>query len=286
MEPQLLSMTQAEYLADPCPRPSLSSSVAHTLISESPLHAWLKHPKLGHAPRESSDSMDRGTIIHALLFGTMSDNVLIVDADDWRTKAAKEKRADAYLMKKTPVLKCDMEDAQEVAEHLRREVQAAGIELGEISERAAVWEEDTPAGKVLCRGMIDNLNAARIIDLKTCRSAHPSSCAKHVIEYGYDIQFAAYTSFLRKYQPECAGREDFVWLFAEELPPGSPRRVILTVARPDGAMQELGRARWAKACQRWAECMASGHWPAYADSPVRLEPPAWAVKQELESSYI
>ena len=37
--------------------PSLSSSVARTLIQQSPIHAWFKHPKLGNAPRESTASM-------------------------------------------------------------------------------------------------------------------------------------------------------------------------------------------------------------------------------------
>ncbi len=119
-----------------------------------------------------------------------------------------------------------------------------------------------------------------ILDLKTCQSAHPKAIARSMIDHGADVQWAAYTSAIRKLNPLMAGREDMAFLFVEELPEGSPNRVLLTVARPDGSMREHGRARWEHACEKWAACLKSGVWPGYGT--VSVAAPNWALT-ELES---
>ena len=89
----LLSMES--YQRDPCPSPSLSSHIAHRLITQSPLHAWYAHPRLN--PRyveEDSTAFDLGSCAHALLLEG-EDSIAVIEADDWRTKVAKEARAKA-----------------------------------------------------------------------------------------------------------------------------------------------------------------------------------------------
>ena len=44
-----LGVIEAEYHADPAPEPSLSRSLAHTLLTRSPRHAWQAHPRLNPA---------------------------------------------------------------------------------------------------------------------------------------------------------------------------------------------------------------------------------------------
>src|SRR5688572_24266058 len=66
---RLLDITPADYHLDPCVTPSLSSSIAHTLVTKSPLHAWTEHPRFGALRSESSKAQDEGSIIHKLLLG-------------------------------------------------------------------------------------------------------------------------------------------------------------------------------------------------------------------------
>lgn len=287
MTPQLLDIPAAEYHADGIgqSRPSLSSSIAHVLTSKSPLHAFMQHPKLGKQPREATPEMDRGTLLHALALGTPVE-VSPVDYNDWRTKAAQAQRDLAREHGMVPMLAREWDDLQEVAASLRKELVEQGITLKTLTgqvEQVVVWEEQTAAGPVLCRGMIDHLDGAAILDLKTIRDAHPDTCTRSIMDRGYHLQAAAYCSAVRQLYPELAGRESFRWAFCEILPPGSPRRVVLTVAKPSGAMRELGAALWAQACETWGRCLAADSWPAYVVGEAALEPPAWAMKETFEA---
>ncbi|AMV24550.1 exonuclease VIII [Gemmata sp. SH-PL17] len=280
--PCIVDMTAAEYHRDPCPSPSLSASIAKVLLNESPLHAWLKHPKFGGLRGEATEEMDSGTIVHEMLLGK-GPVVEVLHFKDYRTDAAKAARDAARAEGLIPVLVHKYESLAAIARDLVTEIQLAGFDLAGFRTEAPVfWYEETGLGPVLCRGMMDavRIQAGAILDLKnTC--ADPKKFAKKAIDFGYDIQFAAYTSALRKLNPEIAGREDFVWLLAEELPEGAPKRVALTVARPDGTLREHGRSRWKRACELWAKCLQTGHWPAYATEPVQIEAPVWALKEEL-----
>lgn len=298
MQPAFLQMSAADYHADKVADvPTLSASVAATMVRQSAYHAWLRHPKLGGVASESTPDQGRGTAIHALVLDTGIEQIEIIGAENYRTKIAQEARDAAIAKGKTPMLSRELDDARQVAAAIRERLLELGVTLSGPpdlvrNEQVAVWTEDTPAGPVLCRGMMDNVAldapevvaaAGRVLDLKTCRSAHPKACSSHVVEYGYDLQAAAYLSAVENVRPDLAGRVDFVWAFVEELPADSPRRVAVTLARPDGALAELGRVRWARACECWARCLSTGRWPDYtAGGAVRLEAPAWILKEELE----
>ena len=88
-----------QYRADPCPQPSLTQSIAKVILDHSPLHAWHAHPRLN--PRFVQDEekkFDIGNTAHALLIGR-GKSIAVIDADDWRTKAAKEAREAAAFAK-------------------------------------------------------------------------------------------------------------------------------------------------------------------------------------------
>src|SRR5438132_1009339 len=92
MTARFLDCTQAEYFADPCEQPSLSVSIATELILRSPLHAWQIHPRLGGLRRPTTEAMENGTLIHALLLGKGENRIAVLDVKDFRTNAAKEAR--------------------------------------------------------------------------------------------------------------------------------------------------------------------------------------------------
>lgn len=278
----LPDLSAAEYHADPCARPSLSASIATTLVSRSPLHAWNAHPRLGGVRREPTPAMDAGSLLHALLLG--GTELAIIEADDFRTKAAQAERDAAYARGAVPVLARAHDDAQELADCVRDELADLGLGLTGESEVSVEWEEESGAGPVLCRGRMDHVwwDRAAILDLKTCQSAHERAVRSHVWEYGYDVQRAAYCSAMRKLRPEMVGREKFTFVFVETLPPGSRRRAIVQPVELDGPFREIGERRWRRAVDAWGQCLATDLWPAYAAprTTVTVEAPGWAIAQE------
>jgi len=276
----IYDMPAAVYHRDPCDTPSLSASIGHRLLSESPKHAWLAHPKLGGAAAKNSKAFDRGSIVHELLLGC-GKGLEPIDAEDFKTKAARESRDAAYAAGKTPVLQGDLADAMDVARRLEEQLDDLGILLNGTSETVAIWEEPTQfGGSVICRGMMDHLilDAATIYDIKSIRSANPKVCQRHMVEYGYDIQWAAYTSALGKLRPDLAGRTDFVFLFCELDPP-----YCITPVRPSGSMRQLGQSKWDRAVESWSFCRTSGKWRGYTEGIIEVEAPPWAMAQELGS---
>lgn len=278
----IFSMKAEDYHSDPCEKPSLSSSIAKRLVGESPYHAWLMHPRLGKCGI-TSDAMDRGTLIHSMILGHIKDEFVLIEADDYRTKAARSARDSARAEGKTPVKIADYRDAEAVAADVHEDLTHRGIVLTGHSEVVFVWVEDVGGVEVQCRAMLDHIvpENSTIIDFKNCESAHPSSVQRSIYNYGYDVQYAAYTSAFDHVFPDLAGRSDFLWAFIEQLPDEAAKKAAVQLYRPDGMMRELGRKRWAKGLKLWANCIKTGHWPFYGDGPLPITPQGWVVKEEL-----
>jgi len=279
MKPGLYpSISHEGYHADPCPSPSLSASIAHKLVTRSPLHAWHAHPKLGAGEREDpTAAMDNGTLVHRMLLGKGPDLVR-VEADDWRTKAAKEARDAAREAGKLAVLAEKLDAAIVLSETLTKRLKDEhGIVLDGLSEVTAVWRE----GDVWCRGRFDHWKelgvAGTIYDLKFVDNASPEAFARHMVNYGSDIQEAAYVSAVETLYPPMAGRVRF-WFIAIESSPPHPIQVYGSA----GSMRELGRRKWRRAVDLWSSCLSSGKWPGYGSDVLTVEAPAWEVAKDME----
>lgn len=277
----LLKMTADQYHADPCEAPSLSSSIAKKIVTESAFHGWLHHPKLGKLKNEASKTMIRGTVIHALVLGE-KPNVVLIDAENFTTKAAKSSRDSAIAEGSLPYLLKDYREAEAIADEVQDALRLESIHLSGAIEVAAFWTETVGNQEIQCRALMDHTipEEGVVHDFKTCDNAHPDFLGRQCVNFGYDIQWAAYDSGLGKIM-DLGGRIDFSWIFIEELPEGSPRKTIVQVLRPSGMMRELGRARWGQGLSRWAECTKAERWPAYYDGPAMIDPPEWSVKQAL-----
>lgn len=280
-------LTGAQYHRDPCERPSLSASCANVLLAKSAYHAWLQHPRLGGVQREATDAMDAGSLLHALLLEGGA-GVEVIDAEDFRTNAAKTARDAARAAHRVPVLAKVYDAACALADDVGAQLRALGIDLatGE-SEVSVEWTETTDDGTdVLCRGRMDHLWLDRglILDLKTCQSAHPRAVTKHVEAYGYHIQRAAYVSAMNKIRPDLAGRnpDPFTFVFCETLPAASKRRAIVQPVKLDALFRETGERRWKRAVETWARCIATDEWPAYAPTgeTMVVEAPGWTLAEE------
>jgi len=271
------------YHSDPN-GPSLSASMAGTLLNKSAYHAWLTHPKKGALRFEATKPMNAGTLLHALVLGKGIEGVEIIDGfANYKKKDAQEARDAAVDAGKTPMLRHEYEDAALVAKDVRESLEDLGYALTGISEAVVTWYEQSEYGPVKCRAMMDHLrlDLCAVWDFKTSNSAHPRAIQSHIMEYGYDIQESAYRSALRKLVPGSAGRESFTFLFCETMPPGSPRRALITPCRLNGTFRAIGENRWRRAVELWAKCNRDDLWPAYTESCIEIEPPTWALRNEV-----
>jgi hypothetical protein len=275
----ILDCSQEAYRKDPLPVPSLSQSIAHTLLTESPLHAWAEHPRLGNLRKPSTKAMDAGTILHKLVLGKGAD-VEIIQADSYRTKLAQEIRDRAIEQRRTPILEREYAVITGALEQIQANVRAYGIELSGESEVPVKWAEQGSLGPVLCRGMIDHVLMDRgiIYDVKKTQSAHPKACGRAAANYGMALQYSAYTSAVAKLRPDFEGRIDFVFVFIEIEPP-----YAVFACRPNGMLRELGDMQWNRAVRLWEHCLATNNWPGYggAGGIGVLEAPSWAITDEL-----
>jgi PDDEXK-like domain of unknown function (DUF3799) len=255
--------------------PRLHQSIAHVLISRSPLHAWQRHKLLGATPSEPTEATDRGTFIDKMILGG-GPELEVIDAPDWRTKAAQEARAAAREVGSIPILVGRYESLMETVKAIRAQLKARGL-LFAAGERKVKLRWTEPYYGVECGGELDYLAAPTIYDLKTTKDASPNAIARSMVDYGYDIQHAAYRQALETLRPELAGKSRMLFLFVETEPP-----YALTIAEPSGTMRSLGAHKWDRACRTWRDCLASGVWPGYADDVVQIEALPWQMTQELQ----
>lgn len=274
-------MAAVTYHADPCPQPSLSSSIAKLLCLQSPKHAWAAHPRLNpQAVQQEEERFDVGTAAHALILEGAS-NIEIVQADDWRTKAAKEQRDAARAAGKTPLLAKKWADVQAMAQSIVGQL-AEHTDGGQDMfkngkpEQVLVWQEESG---VWCRARLDWLRPGAVDDLKTTPNANPEVCSRTLFGNGYDISAAFYLRGLKRLTGEDAV---FRFAFIETTQPHALSVVGLTA----GAMM-LAERKVRYALDLWKTCLDNNEWPGYEGKTAWAEAPpwseaAWMAKEDRE----
>ncbi len=265
MTARILDVSPDEYFA----LPHFSASAAKVLIAKSPAHARAENN------RQPTKAMDAGNVIHRLVLGKGRD-YRVVDAEDWRTKAAKAAKREARALGLTPILEQEYLGYQRAARRITEQLANAGLILDGASELPIEWHEQTEHGPVACRGMMDHVWIDRgiVLDLKVTADACPTSVERTAENLGYAIQSAAYTGALTKLRPDLAGRIRFVFAFAEAEEP-----YALNLCEPDGLFRELGERRWSRAVNAWARCLKNNEWPAYPGIND-LSAPTWILARE------
>jgi len=160
----ILQCDPTAYHADPCTVPSLSASLAIKLVQECPVKAWEAHPRLGNQKMKPNRAMQFGSVCHQRFTGVDTD-IVVIDAPDYRTKAAQRERDEAVASGKTPILKCEQKSVDAIADAAINACSEAGISLGGQWEQVIVWDDDG----IQCRAMMDHadLSVPYILDLKT-----------------------------------------------------------------------------------------------------------------------
>lgn len=277
MKPGIHVIPADVYHADPCLAPSLSNSIAKIMLRQSPRHAWMAHPRLNphHAGKDSS-RFDIGTAAHAVFLERDNSKIVVIDAEDWRSKAAKDARDAARALGKTPLLAAQYDDVSamvEAASEFLAGSELAGIMSNGRPERTVIWQE--PCG-IWCRARLDWLtyDDATILDYKTTDSAEPDAFIRRLNSLDYDLQAA----FYRRGMLAVTGQSPRFVLLAQEI--DAPYSCSL-VAMSEHAMT-IADEKVEMAIAMWRDCLAADSWPAYSGRIHYAEPPVWAQYQHEE----
>lgn len=269
-----------DYHRDPAPEASLSSTLAKTMLAQSPLHAWTASPRLNPAwePVEKK-TFDIGRAAHRAILGAGGDYIAIPEEilatnGAASTKEAKAFIADARAAGRTPLKASEVAEIDAMRVKAQAKLAALQIDLDPArSEMVAIAEIDG----VWCRAMIDNvpLDARMpIYDFKTCENASPEACQKAVLNYGYDVQAEHYRQVW-----QAATGEDRVFRFVFQEK-SAPHEICVVELGADTLL--IARKKIARAREMWGHCLRAGQWPGYPLGVQRVDLPNWAIERWLE----
>lgn len=248
---------------------SLSVSGAKKLLPPSCPAIYKHQLDHGQPPRRE---FDFGHAAHARVLGVGAD-IVVVDAADWRTKAAKEAAEAARAEGKVPLLPQEATQVDGMAAALAEHPVASALLQAEggLAEQSLFWLDE--AHGVMRRARLDWLAGRVIADYKTCQSAEPSAVSRAMASYGYHMQ----ADWYREGVVRLGLVEDplFVLIFQEKTAP-----YVVTVVEPDGEALRIGRQRNEQALRIYAQCVATDTWPGYATDVELIGLPKWATYLE------
>ncbi len=266
-----LDIASADYFSDPCESPSLTQSIASVLLDRSPRHAALRHPRLNPAWEPYEDTkFNIGNAAHKLLIGRGKE-LVIVEADDWRTKAAKEEREAAQEAGSVAILAHQYKTAQAMSDAFVEQVQqipdCQEAFMGMAGGHGEVVIIADYEGVTL-RSMVDWMrDTTHLDDLKTTGiSASPDRLPYAMADGGWDLQAAIQERILDVLDPSTAGRRHHYFYLQENDDPYE-----VTVCELPESVMTIGRAKLDKAIGIWRRCMTENRWPGYprlVHSPV------------------
>lgn len=287
MTPGAYDITMTEYQADPCEAPSLSASIIHRLLTQSPKHAWTAHPKLNpDYQAEQAERFDLGSAFHAFLLEAHGQSdFAVIDAPDWRTKDAQTRRDAARVAGKIPLLRGQWDQVLEMASHIgpqlaRVEAPRPFTDGTGRPEQTLIWQESVGGHVVWCRARLDWLHDDHLVvdDLKTTSAtANPIAWSRTLFGYGYDTQAAWYA---RGVQAVFGTAPRVRFVVVETQPPYAASVVALGPEALDLADKKITYA-----LGLWADCLGANLWPGYPTETCYADVPPWDAQRWGERLY-
>ncbi|MBW3068947.1 hypothetical protein GZ998_05395 [Actinomyces sp. 594] len=258
-----LGVSERDYHSDAS---TLSSTGAKRLLDCPARFRWEQdHPK------PYTPAFELGHAVHATVLGVGAE-LVVVDADSWRTRAAREARDEALAEGLTPLLRSEHEQVLAMRRALAEHPVAGPLfeRTDRVCESSVYWE-DGPTG-VPCRARPDWLSEDHglIVDLKTTsRSAAPGEFGRLAAQFGYHLQAEWYVEAV---QAVTGVEPAFVHVVQETTPP-----YLVSVVQLDAEALRVGAEQAEMARRTWAECQATGRWPGYAPRIHSAYLPGWYV---------
>lgn len=263
-------VSDSDYHAD---ADSLSSSGARMLLTCPAAYRYtVDHPDDG----SSTDYFDIGTVVHTLVLG-VGRPMRELPFDKWNSDAAKKARDEAIAAGEVPLKPSEAAQARAMAKAVHDHPLAAAL-LRDGEPELSLWWQDRATG-VMLRARPDwtpTVNRRRrliLTDLKTSKDPRPSEFGRTAASFGYHMQAAWYPDGARELDldPDPA----FVFVLVGKTPP-----YPVSVVELDADAIELGRRRNRRAINLYADCLETGHWPAYGDDVHLVGLPKYAFYDE------
>lgn len=260
---------------------AFSAGMVHRLLSSSPLHCWLDSVFNPGREDDSSKVSDIGTYAHACLLEGGTDKLCVIDAPDWRTKAAKEARDFARLAGQLPILAHKQGDVGAMVH--------AAQEYVERSEFANLFASGAPEQTIifdiegtLCKARPDWLSPGMgvMLHYKTSAgSVNPSTFERVCDSMGYDSTMAFYARAADSFT-DADSIEHYI-LAQEQTAPYACKLFSLSAAKWAIAHNKVTRA-----IGIWQACVKANRFPAYDGSVYYIEPTSWQLAQEEQAQII
>lgn len=249
---------------------------AHGALSQSQLKTLLDCPARFAYEREHGRphraAFDMGHAIHTAILGEGGETV-VIDADDYRTKAAREARDAAHADGKVPLLAGEAAKVTAIKDAVMAHPAARVVlEAPGPVEQSMFWTD--PDTGVALRGRVDKVATLAdgashaLVDVKSTTSAAPGRFARSVWDFGYHIQRACYLAGWEAITGEAC---EFVFVAVEKDAPH-----LTAVYTLDDVAAHAGHRDYRAALDLYVECSESGVWPGYSDEIQTLTSPRWA----------
>lgn len=275
-----LNMPAADYHASPAVSNSMLSAMA-----DSPFHCWSKFLDPKRPAFAGTPAMKAGTLLHSLVLEpeTMSRYAVRPDDMDPKTKAGKAWKEEQEQAGRL-IVSADMIDTAEAQrEALMKNAVIAGLLQSptRVAEASIFWRDKSSG--LDCRARPDLMSRegkrVKVLDLKTSSDASPDGFARSVAAFGYHRQRAHYAAGL-----EAHGLTVEAFIFAA-VSSTFPFFSVAYVLDEESEAQGVDEVR--ELLDLFAQCKASGTWPAYGEGLTLLSLPKWARRSsEVEVSYV
>lgn len=245
-------------------------------LARSPAH--YKH--VLSAPGEDTDARKLGRAVHMAVLEPerFRDCYILWDGGTRRGKtweAFAEAHADKEILTEAEWGKC-----LAVSSAVRADAVAAKYLTNGDSEVTVLWDHEIPdvgglpSRLMRCKGRLDFVPAAAIVDMKVTRDGSPEGFAREVGRYRHHAQAAYYTD---GYEAATGRRLPYVIVSVESTPPH-----VVTVYRVPEPILELGRKEYRGLLEQLAFCRAENRWPAYAEDELELQLPRWEMGESVD----
>lgn len=263
------------YHADPCPRPSVSSGILSTILTDTLADARFKHPRLNpDLEPEDNTKYDLGSVAHELLLGRGS-GIVVIDAADWKKKDSQAQRDAALLEGKQPCLVGVYEQATAMVaaarEQLADDPENFDAFTNGVPEQVAACQLPTDVGALWCRCMMDWRMHDRpaIYDYKTFKpGADPDGFVTYLFREGRDVQDPFYSNILATLLER--DWQDITFRYVVQSPDAP---YVLSVVELDAAARQLANERMTWALERWGRAGRLGRWEGYRPRTHYASPP-------------
>lgn len=251
--------------------PGLNWSTLKHMATSPRLLRW----RVDH-PRPDTPALTRGRAIHCAVLEPerwASEYVPLPVFPDGRTKAGKAAKA-AFMECVKPGVEVlsasEHELAERCAEAVRSHPAAAELLRGGRTEETVTWVD--PVEEIACKGRLDWIGPAGILDVKTTRHESIRLIASDCARYLYHGQLAWYHDGARAARLIPPDAEPPHVIFVQTC---EPYDVVPARLSEDDLLR--GRGLYRDLLSRYVECVAADWWPGMEPGVLDLALPGWAA---------